>query len=284
MSRFDFRERQRVNREELHVAHTDDVRAALLAYCQQTEQADDFDFDLASKVGILLQENPAECDEFLLQWLLDAPSAQRLDLVGALLFGLWLPSAKAPRPRADLVSRLATWRPASRLSPDADFTYVLVMSRVLDYPVPDPTAQRLAMAEIERAAVRGTGNASLDASLIGMRARYRKKLGTAHVPPPAPGFRAYTVSGDPQTKYSIESVASQSEIARILDLKPHTEARLLVVEYAKCEADTSNILVVDAIAVALLAGLLEHRYRANASQVEYLDAGARFKATLDYPP
>jgi hypothetical protein len=123
------------------------------------------------KVGILVWMHPARGDRVAIDWLAEAPSHLRLDIVGALLCGLWLPSEKLPPVEPELVAKFARSRPAEKGFPDAEYSYALALDRVLAHPHGSLEAAGVARAEIRKVSERGTGDAVLDEQVASLANR-----------------------------------------------------------------------------------------------------------------
>jgi hypothetical protein len=272
---FDFRRRSAVSREKLRAASAVDVTHSLLVYCDQTA-ADFPDFDEAMKVGLLLQEAPSNCAEALMDWLAPEVTPVRLDLTCALLYGLWIPNPRVPPPTFEVVAKLAALRPSDRTEPDADYSYALVMGRVLENTRTSNEAAALARHELVGAVKRGTGDASLDQSLFGMSRRHVPN--TPHV---GNEFQAYVVSADSSLLYVVEAAASHDQLVEVLELSE--SANVLRIRYRKVNPALSNIVAVDALEAALLVNLLEREHRGRISSVEYVDETANFRVIAPYP-
>jgi hypothetical protein len=280
--RFDFTRRDSVHREELRAAPSAEVHDAVRALFDKTEAARSPDFDQLMKVGLLLQENPTGCDVVAVAWLGAKFSAKRLDIVGALLCGLWLPSPKLAAPRRDIVRALVALRPAERTEPDGDYSYALALMRVLDNPRSEPDVAETAWLELERAAARGTGDASLDRSLFESRKRFRRQRSTAATPGEAPsGYRAYALTGDAQAQFVVERTDTHAHVVEVHDLSEKPGE--LMIAYRKSDPAFSNVLAVDLLESELLRNLLESKHRERVQRVIYVDEQSRFKVEGDYP-
>jgi hypothetical protein len=128
------------------------------------------------KIGILVRMHPARCDRVAIQWLAEASSHLRLDIVSALLCGSWLEDEARLPVEPELVEEFARSRPAPPGFPDAEYSYALALDRVLAHPHASLEAASVARAEIRKVSERGTGDPILDKQLAKLANRDAERL------------------------------------------------------------------------------------------------------------
>lgn len=128
------------------LADVDDVQIApdLLEALQRFEGDDQMDLDRLTLVGLALSRGHGGLGRTVVDWLASAPSSRRLDVVSALLLGLWRSDRRAPPIDPDTVRTLIAVRGA--LLPDEPTDYncliALVEAALGHWPIPMPAELR----------------------------------------------------------------------------------------------------------------------------------------------
>jgi hypothetical protein len=284
VTRFDFKQRSYIHVEEIRSASAEDAWQSLLMFLRQAEDTSYVDFDELMQIGVLVRNNPGNLASRTVDWLGRALPSTRLDLVCALLCDFWLPNGKSSAPdpgHPGLLAKLAALKGKDRSTPDAEYSYAMAMHNVAQNLLAPITTREFAVAQIEAVAMRGTGDASLNKSPLGMRNRHRASSSFRPVTVRLL-YRAYMCSGDSDASYIGESTESHRKVVRILSLTHDPSASALSIEYEKCDPALSNIVAVDAIQCTLLNELLDDKYAESTSRVRYIDKSSRFDATHDY--
>jgi hypothetical protein len=122
-----------------------EVGAFLVAIMAQSESAPEpADFDRFMSMGILFTKAGHEAvDEILLRWLLAKPSAKRLDIVGAVLNGLWNRPYRSSPVAADRVDMLIRGRHGLLVDDDAEYTYLQALCNVAESDAAPPVKEKI---------------------------------------------------------------------------------------------------------------------------------------------
>jgi len=134
------------------------------------------DFDQLNGIGVALARSGHEdADRPVLRWLSEAPSARRLDIVSALLNGLWNSAFRKTPVTLETFDLFGQALQGSHLTDEAAYSAVLALSQLMTpstsaevkdnaasmlrafgkHVYSDPTARRLAQEAIHRALERG---------------------------------------------------------------------------------------------------------------------------------
>lgn len=269
------------DRLALRSADPTTLRHAVVAACAHCEASKNVDFDRLMGLGIFLAN--AGCtglDSALVDWFVATPTAARLDIVCAILVGLWLsPSA----PIADeVVRRLAESRPLERLTSDAEYSFAQALARVLNDPRSSPDAVHIAVAALRETQRRGTGDPELDGQLGRFAGpAVEKSLKRAGAPLDLDMYRAYRVEEGDAVWFTIERVADQAEAVRVSELGMDRD--ILTIRYRDIapwlgESDMRTLVVR-----ALLLGLLANKYEGQATTVVFHDEQTNLDSVDAYP-
>jgi hypothetical protein len=183
------------NREVIEAASIAEVREALLALCTSIEYGD-FNYDKMVGIGIIVAASGHEgCEADVIEWLAESATFRRLDIVAALLNGLWLPSARHAPVDTSLLARLVALgfviTSSPNRNPDAEYSFALAIQRILEDERTSSRALRVAVEALNSVVALGTGNPVLDKQLASFATRsinsVLARAGAGMDAPDAPG-------------------------------------------------------------------------------------------------
>lgn len=275
--------RRRGNQDSIANAHPTDVAASVVALGDRYEASGEVNFDELLNIGIMLSaRGHASSDETIIGWFEQRPTATRLDISSALLFGLWHRLSGDNPVALKHVARLVAARPLTRLSPDAEYSYALALSRVLDDPGASREAVRMARDALQASVARGTGLHMTDAMLAGL---VRDSLHNAQTPTdPAPLAEVVAYDRQEQGRHhlAIEHTPTAAEVVRVLTLL--VTGRMLLVEYRilapRVTDEKARVLIFHAVLVNLCRGV----YRNYVDEVRYVNLTTRTELVARYAP
>jgi hypothetical protein len=119
---------------ELHLLTSAEIEPLLIALLEQYDQSSYVDFDRLMSVGLRLARSGHDAaDAAAVAWLALQPSARRLDIVAALLCGLWHRGYRSRPVSGAVVDQLIAARPGvGAVGDDAEYSYIQALCQVLE--------------------------------------------------------------------------------------------------------------------------------------------------------